>query len=188
MRLGSTSKPMTGRAKEKSCFFSSWGIPKLSQSRRIILRDLGSSLEYGRYCSRVDSGPKPKQSSTYRKAWMSNLKIMIQRTKASAKQCVSEVSGTDSVRHVRHARCPRHVPEFRHVPFWVRCHCLELVWSQSIQTAPDRSQIHHKHILQVLTSLFCLVTVYSDLIRQQPDTPQTHYRFFQQASDHTRCW
>ena len=85
-----------------------------------------------------------------------------------------EVSGTDSARHVRHPRCPRPMSEFRHVPFWVRHHCLASVWPQSIQPAPDSSQTHPRQIFQVLPSLSCLVTVYPALIRQQPDTPQTH--------------
>jgi len=84
------------------------------------------------------------------------------------------VSGTDSVRHVRHVRCHRPVPGIRYVPFWVRHHCLVSVWSQTIQPTSDSSQIHSRQIFQVLLSLFCLVTVYSVLIRQQPDTPQTH--------------
>ena len=51
----------------------------------------------------------------------------------------SEVSGTDSVRHLRHLRFHRPMSEFRHVPFWVRHYCLASVWSQSIQP-PIRHQ------------------------------------------------
>jgi len=64
----------------------------------------------------------------------------------SANCHVSEMSGTDSVRHVRHIRCPRPMSEIRHVPFWVRHHYLASVWSQSIQPTPDSSQIHNRHI------------------------------------------
>jgi len=99
---------------------------------------------------------------------------------ASAICRVSEVSGTDHVRHVRHIRCPRLMSEFRHVPFWVRHNCLESVWSQSIQHTSDPIQVHHRHILQVLLSLFCLVTgLFSPCQTAARYTTDMYYRLLQ---------